>query len=105
MDKFEKFRSENPVFIYKSMNITESAGEVTVDYVFSMPGLADFNPSWSFPKPADVSITGDLTFERLAFSLGMAEAVSYWKAACPPTVRVLCGELDNVQINWWKKLW
>jgi hypothetical protein len=105
MDKFEKFRSENPVFIYKSMNITESAGEVTVDYVFSMPGLADFNPSWSFPKPADVSITGDLTFERLAFSLGMAEAVSYWKAACPPTVRVLCGELDNFQINWWKKLW
>lgn len=35
----------------------------------------------------------------------MAEAVSYWKAACPPTVRVLCGSLSGEDILWFKKLW
>ena len=65
----------------------------------------DFSPSWVFSKPADVSVKGDLTFERMAFSLGMAEAVSYWKAVCSPEMRVECGELSTEQISWWKKLY
>ena len=105
MDKFEKFREQYPVFIFKSMNISESADAVEISYSFSIPELADFNPSWKFPKPEGISVSGDLTFERLAFSLGMAEAVSYWKAVCAPTVKVMCGELNSEQISWWKKLW
>ena len=41
----------------------------------------------------------------MAFSLGMAEAVSYWKAVCSPEMRVECGELSTEQISWWKKLY
>ena len=105
MDKFEKFRGEHPLFVYKSCTVTESDSTVDISYKFSIEGLADFSPSWSFPKPAGVTVSGDPVFERLAFSLGMAEAVSYWKAACPPEVRVEAGELSQEQILWWKKLW
>ena len=105
MDKYTKFRNENPVFIYKAYHIKETADSVEVSFEFSVPGLADFNPGWSFPKQQSFTVSDDLTFERLVFSLGMAEAVSYWKAVCSPEMRVECGELSDEQVQWWKKLW
>jgi len=105
MGKYEEFREKYPVFVYRSYNINETAETVEIGYKFKIEGLAEFRPSWTFCKPAGMSVKGDLKFERLAFSLGMAEAVSYWKAACSPIFRVECGELDDEQKKWWKKLW
>ena len=105
MDKFERFRNEAPVFVYKSYTVTEKSDSIEIDYVFSIPELADFHPGWSFPRPDGFSVKGDPVFERLAFSLGMAEAVSYWKAVCSPVMKVECGELSQEQIKWWKKLY
>lgn len=105
MNKYEKFRAENPVFIYRSYTINETEDTIEIGYRFSIPDLADFSPSWVFAKPEGVTVKNDLTFERMAFSLGMAEAVSYWKAVCSPEMRVECGELDSQQIKWWKKLY
>ncbi len=105
MDKYNTFRQDFPVFTYKNYKINETAESVEINYTFSIEGLAEFNPSWVFPKPADFTVKNDLTFERLAFSLGMAEAVSYWKATCSPTFRADCGELSQEQIQWWKKLY
>ena len=105
MGKFEELREKYPVFIYKAYYVNETRDTVEIGYEFSVPQLAEFRPSWSFRKPEGFKVKGDLCFERLAFSLGMAEAVSYWKATCSPEFRVECGELDDEQINWWKKLW
>ena len=105
MGKFEELREKHPVFVYKAYYVNETHDSVEIGYEFSIPGLAEFRPSWSFRKPENFSIDGDLNFQRLAFSLGMAEAVSYWKAVCSPEFRVLCGELNEEQIAWWKKLW
>ncbi len=105
MEKFDSFRKQYPVFIYRSYTIAETEDSVDLSFVFSIPGLADFHPGWSFPKPAGFSVKNDLAFERLAFSMGMAEVISYWKAVCSPELKVECGELDNDQINWWKKLY
>lgn len=105
MDKFERFRSEAPVFEYRSFTVSETPDSVEIDYVFSINGVAEFRPGWSFPRPEGVSVNGDAVFERLAFSLGMAEAVSYWKAACSPVMKVKCGELSPEQVSWWKKLY
>lgn len=105
MNKFERFRREAPVFEYKSYTITETEETIETDYVFSIVGVADFHAGWSFPRPEGFSVKDDFAFERLAFSLGMAEAVSYWKATCSPVMRVECGSLDEEQIRWWKKLY
>lgn len=105
MGKYEEFREKYPSFVYKAYHVNETKNTVEIGYEFSIPGLAKFRPSWSFRKPENFSVKGDLTFDRLAFSLGMAEAVSYWKAVCSPKVRVECGELNEEQKQWWKKLW
>ncbi|MBO4523781.1 hypothetical protein [Ruminococcus sp.] len=105
MGKFDELREKYPVFIYKAFYVNETKDTVEIGYEFSVPQLAEFRPSWSFSKPEGFKVKDDRCFERLAFSLGMAEAVSYWKATCSPEFRVECGELDDEQINWWKKLW
>lgn len=107
MEKYEKFRSENPTFVYKNYHITENTDTIDICYDFEIPGLAEFHPKWSFNKPQNTTnnLFNDLKFERLVFSLGMAEAVSYWKAVCSPEMKVECGELSEEQILWWKKLY
>lgn len=105
MTKYETLREKYPVFIYKSYSITENTDTIDISYEFSIPELADFNPSWSFPKPKNFTSANDITFKKLVFSLGMAEAVSYWKAVCSPEMRIDCGELSPEQVQWWKKLY
>lgn len=105
MEKYDIFRKEVPEFVYRSYKITETPSTVEIDYVFEFPGKAQFRPGWSFPKPENFTAENDRVLERIAFSLGMAEAVSYWKAFCSPVFRVECGELSPEQISWWKKLY
>ncbi|MCM1507156.1 MAG: hypothetical protein NC177_08495 [Ruminococcus flavefaciens] len=105
MNRYETFRKKYPLFIYRSYSIAETENTVDVSYEFSVPELANFRPSWSFPKPENITVSGDMTFERLVFSLGMAEAVSYWKAVCSPEMHIECSELSPEQVQWWKKLY
>ena len=78
MSKFERFRSEAPVFLYRSYNINETVDSVEVSFSFSIPELMDFFFFCVFSKPVDVSVNGFLTFESMAFSLVLADAVRYW---------------------------
>lgn len=100
MDKFNQLQRENPEFIYHGYDLTESG----VVYHFSIDKY-EFNPRWTWDSALVPKNVNRDALERIVFSLGMAELVSYWKCACPPTVRVLCGALDERQIKWWKKLY
>ncbi len=92
-----------PEFVYHGYDISETGDGIRIVYNFETVGLTEFHPSWVFPKAGiDVS---DPVFEEFVFSLGMVELVSYWKAACPPLVRVECGSLSEGQTAWWKKLY
>lgn len=98
MSLYSELRARHPVFIYHSYEITEN----TLRFHFSM-GEHHFYPRWEFPFPlagGDEELT-----DRLCFSLGMAELVSYWKCACPPAVEIRCGALSQWQREWWKKLY
>lgn len=107
MSKYSDFRRDFPLFIYRSYDYSVSDGALNISFDFEIPGLTSFNPKWSFPLPDSCTIPLDdnLTLERLVFSLGMAEAVSYWKTVCSPEMRIECGQLDLKQIDWWKKLY
>ena len=100
MSKFEELRSQHPLFIYHGF-------ELSVDclrFHFSIDEF-DFYPEWTFNSSLNSSELPREQAERLAFSLGMAELVSYWKCACCPKVEIRCGGLDTWQIEWWKKLY
>ena len=100
MSKFDELRKDHPTFIYHDFELSENY----LRFHFSIDEF-HFYPEWTF---TDLLGTGDIPREepeQLAFSLGMAELVSYWKCACCPTVEIRCGGLSEWQKNWWKKLY
>lgn len=107
-EKFESFRKQYPVFIYKDYHISVKDGEyVELTYDFEVPGLCEFHPSNRI-RTSNLEIINDPeseTARHLAFSLGMVELVSYWKPMCSPNVEVLCGALSEAESEWWKKLY
>lgn len=100
MSKFEELRSQHPLFIYHGFEL----GGNYLRFHFSIDEY-HFHPEWTFDETLNSAGLPRERLEALAFSLGMAELVSYWKCACCPTVEVLCGGLSAWQISWWKKLY
>ncbi len=100
MTKYEELRSRHPLFIYHSYELC--GGSLT--FHFSIDEY-HFYPRWEFPSALSEGEYCREQAEAIAFSLGMAELVSYWKCACCPTVEVRCGGLSQAQKRWWKKLY
>ncbi|MCL2036758.1 MAG: hypothetical protein FWG83_05150 [Oscillospiraceae bacterium] len=87
-------------FIYHGYSISDDG----FSYHFSMDEY-EFRPKWTHLLK-DVNVPpNDSLLHELVFNLGMVELVSYWKSACPPLIEVRCGNLDEWQVNWWKKLY
>lgn len=105
--KYEQLREKHPSFTYKSYSLKEINGEILIRYDFSMENGADFHPEIRIPTE-NLNIVNPFDSEcaeRIIFSLGMVELISYWKCACPPKVYVDCGYLDSFDIKWWKRLY
>lgn len=107
MKQYLGLREKYPRFSYSGYDIEENDSQLKVTYHFETEGLSSFAPVWVFPKAQGDSRSwaGDPLMEDMIFSLGMVELVSYWKIACPPTVLVEAGYLDQEQIRWWKDLY
>jgi hypothetical protein len=94
-NKFYELRAKHERLIYHDFTVSEGK----ISFHFSINDY-HFKPEWRFNLP----LRGE-NIDLLAFNLGMAELISYWKCACPPVVEVRCGALDDWQIAWWKKLY
>ena len=81
MADFESLRKENPEFLYESFSLTRTEGEITLGFRFSL-GDTVFTPTTRI-KTDNLNIINAFdspAARRIAFCLGMVEAVSYWKA-------------------------
>lgn len=99
---FISLRKQYKEFVYKGFSCEVQEGFYVVTYVYEISGLSEFETVWKFPdagRPVNEKI-----FNRLLFELGMAEAISYWKVTCAPTLKVACGSLTEWQNKWWRKL-
>jgi hypothetical protein len=47
----------------------------------------------------------EIEIEGLVFNIGLIELLSYWKATCSPQIVIHNYLLDEIQQNWWKKLY
>jgi len=106
-EKFESFRQQYKEFIYKDYHIDVQDDSVTLTFDFEVPGLCEFHPSNKI-RTTNLKVLNNPTSEiakRIAFSLGMVELISYWKPMCPPVTKVLCGELSEEDVLWWKQLY
>lgn len=101
MNNYFEYRNKFNKFLYKSYDVSNVDGKLKIVYHFEIPGLAEFHPSWIFNKSAEINNV----IKKIAFYLGMVELISYWKLTCSPNVDILCGNLTEEEIVWWKKLY
>ncbi len=101
MSKFDELREKYPTFVYIGYDYRITEDVCQVEYLFEIPGLSEFRPTWEFPvkKAVDTKI-----LDRMIFCLGMVEAISYYKCTCAPKIEIMCGKLSKRQREWWKKL-
>ncbi len=96
MSKFDELRAKHQRFIYHSFELSEKE----LVFHFSIDDF-HFRPKWVF----DIGEFDVEKYSEMAFSLGLAELVSYWKCACCPIVEIRCGGLSEWQKKWWKTLY
>ena len=106
MKDFETLRSKYKEFIYREYEISEDKNCIKIQYKFEIPDLKVFTPTIEIDKNniEFTSIDNDV-IKNIVFNIGMVEALSYWKCACPKKMIVECGKLNNEQIQWFKKLY
>lgn len=97
---YNELRKKHPLFIYHSYEFSEGK----LKFHFSIDEY-HFYPEWSFDPALAKENYNHEQADKIAFSLGMAELVSYWKCSCSPKVEIRCGALSDWQKNWWKKLY
>jgi len=103
--KYVELRERYPEFLYEAFHHEWTAEGLRLwfdfrmgDVVFHPEALIEARPFLSRDVPAQV-------LDRMVFDIGMIELISYWKCACPPTVKVLCGALTDEQTAFWSKLY
>lgn len=95
--RFDELRREYPQFVYSGYSVSEHEDGLHLSFDFSIPGLCEFHPQTRLDgKSLDIfnSPVSDYA-KRMVFFIGLAEAVSYWKCACPPVFRVECDEMSE----------
>jgi UDP-N-acetyl-alpha-D-muramoyl-L-alanyl-L-glutamate epimerase len=105
-NKFSEFRQKYPFFSYKGFDYQYTDKGLRIQFHFNLSDRYSFHPTMIIPSKSfmNMDIVTDEMLSNLIFHIGMVEMISYWKAACPPEIRVECGSLSEEQVKWWKKL-
>jgi len=105
--KFLELRKKFPWFSYEKFTWTLSEKGLEAEFQFDLSGVVTFRPRIFIPKKSwflPSAETKEL-LPGILFRIGLIEMISYWKAACPPIVKVNPGTLGAEEIVWWKKVW
>jgi hypothetical protein len=94
-DEYLRFRDQFPFFAFEKQEFALRPEGLDIRYTFNLSDKYWFYPSLFIPRKSfflsDECLAGHL--DNIVFNLGMAELVSYWKAACPPRVIIRPGSL------------
>ncbi len=104
--KFLKLREEYKKFSYNKFEISENEKEINIEYEFEIENLCKFNPTIKLlKKNMKIKELDNDFIKKLVFHMGMIELISYWKATCSKNVIIKCGNINEEQIKWFKKLY
>lgn len=99
--KIEVLRKKHPRFIYDSFQAKQQKDKLHIRFHFLLEPNVNFTPEIVVPVNSSLD---QKELENFAFHLGLIEMISYWKAACPPELKVEAGWLSDEQITWWHDL-
>lgn len=105
---FLKFRKLFPVFSFESFSVEIFQTTIVFKFNFNISDTYFFKPEliYHVPPRYQNQIDGrNGEWDLLAFNLGLAELVSYWKITCSPQVVIKAGFLTDENIQWWKNLY
>jgi UDP-N-acetyl-alpha-D-muramoyl-L-alanyl-L-glutamate epimerase len=104
---FLQLREQFPFFAFEKQEYSLTALGLEIRYSFNLAGQHLFHPTLFIPRKscflADEYLADHL--DNIVFNLGMIELISYWKAACPPTLIIRPFALHPEQIAWWKNIY
>ncbi|MDE1169672.1 MAG: hypothetical protein PW734_00440 [Verrucomicrobium sp.] len=103
-ERFAALRARHPELVYERFEIVEEADGWRFDFHFTLANGPRFQPFLFVPKKPGAPPPDRALLENLAFHAGLAESISYWKAACPPVLRIEAGDLSPEQTAWWRDL-
>jgi len=102
-ETYARLRAAHPELVYEQYTITETPGAIDLEFTFTLANGPTFRPTLRIPRLFEIDL--DRRFlENLAFHIGLVELISYWKAACPPVIRLRAGRLNEAQEAWWRDL-
>lgn len=103
-EKFYQLRQSYPCFVYESFSVHEKPEGISLEFCFSLNDELVFKPTMTFAAHGKFKMLPYGLKQVLAFNIGMAEMISYWKATCSPRIIIKPFRLTNSQESWWKKL-
>lgn len=106
-ERFEALREQYERFTFASQEVRVEAGTLSMTFHFDLDGRYSFHPTLSIPPRPFYrwEAVPSEQLEALAFHIGMAESISYWKLACPKVVEVKPFALKKCQMKWWRDLY
>ena len=88
---FDQLRQQHPTFTYKGFQYQYSENQVDITFDFRIGNQIRFAPAMHLtPGKHGIQLEDPKLLEGLIFHIGLIELISYWKAACCPTVHI-CG--------------
>ncbi|MBQ9864436.1 MAG: hypothetical protein IJM33_03760 [Bacteroidales bacterium] len=104
--KYNTLRQTFSEFVYESYQYDVQSDGLHIVFTFRLGNDSVFQPSAFIPSRPFLNLAQPTeVLNTLVFNIGLIELVSYWKCACPPKVRILCGTLDPHQAAFWKKIY
>lgn len=105
-DLFRKLRKEFPFLAFQKYTLIQNDSGYQISFFFNLSNKYRFNPVIQIPRREFfASKPDDVLLHQIAFNIGMVELISYWKAACSPVILIEPFQLNEEQIQWWKKLY
>lgn len=101
--KYRELRARYPEFEYVAYHHERTDEGLRLWFDFRM-GEVEFHPEALIEARPFLNLDAE-GVDCMVFDIGMIELISYWKCACPPMVKVLCGSLTDQQIAFWRKLY
>lgn len=105
-NKFDELREKYSTFIYDSYDIIEEDNLYVLNYKYIIPNLTEFNHKIKIDKRNILNKNvNKKILKQLVFHLGLVELISYYKSVCSKEIIIKCGELNDDQKRWFKKLY
>ena len=106
-EKYIELRKTYKSFTYKTYEYKIKEGGLYMEFDFEVDDFIQFNPKLMIPDNIFVDFTRVSTsfLSQMVFNIGMVELISYWKSICPTDVYILPYNLDEEQLDFWKKIY